>query len=426
MNRSASLYTQACDVMPAGVNSPVRAFYAVNGTPTFFVSGQGCRVQTEDRAELVDFCMSWGPLILGHGHPDVIDSVIETVKSGLTFGACHVGEMDLCKRILDGFPWADQVRLVNSGTEAVMSAIRLARGATGRNAIVKFTGGYHGHVDSLLVKAGSGLVTQGIASSAGVTERMAADTLVVPFDDIDAVRELFEAHPDQIAAIVMEPMPANNGLLLQRPEYLKALRALCDEHGTLLIFDEVISGFRLHYGGYGALVDVQPDLVSLGKIIGGGMPIGGLLGPKHLMEQFAPMGPVYQAGTLSGNPVSAAAGSATLGALEDGSVYAHLESLGQHLEDRLADAPGVRVVRKGSIVWLYLSDNPAPRTAEDVDAHIKDRFADMHGDLLKAGFYLPPSAFEVLFLSAAHTPQDLNDMADAFVASMRERASVPE
>lgn len=426
MNRSASLYTQACSVMPGGVNSPVRAFGSVNGTPTFFVSGRGCRIQTEDDRELVDFCMSWGPLILGHRHPDVLDAVVDSAQSGLTFGACHVGEMELCKRILDGFEWADQVRLVNSGTEAVMTAVRLARGATGRNAIIKFTGGYHGHVDSLLVKAGSGLVTQGIASSAGVTQRMAADTLVAPFDDIDAVRTLFEAHPDQVAAIVMEPMPANNGLLVQRPEFLKELRALCDVHGALLVFDEVISGFRLHYGGYGELVGVQPDLVTLGKVIGGGMPIGGLVGPKHLMEQLAPMGPVYQAGTLSGNPVSAAAGSATLGLLADGTVYSRLEALGKHLEDRLADVAGVQVVRKGSIVWMYLSDDPAPRTAEAIDGHIKSRFADMHGDMLQAGFYLPPSAYEVLFLSAAHTTQDLDSMADAFVTSMRERTGVTE
>jgi glutamate-1-semialdehyde 2,1-aminomutase len=412
MTRSEEQYERACGLMPGGVNSPVRAFRSVGGTPIFFDRASGAHFTDIDGNRYLDLQMSWGPLILGHAHPAVLDAVYAAASRGLSFGACHTGEGDLAEAILAGFPGMDRVRLMNSGTEAVMTAVRLARGATGRPLIVKFEGGYHGHLDSALVKAGSGLVTQGIASSAGVPAPTAASTLVAPFDDLPALEDLFTEHGADIAAVLVEPMPANNGLLLQTPAWLAAVRALCTKHGALLIFDEVISGFRLHYGGYGGLVGVQPDLVTLGKIVGGGMPIGAVVGPAATLDLLAPLGPVYQAGTLSGNPVSVAAGKATLALLSDPATYAHLDLLGAQLAAGL-EARGVASVRQGSILWPYLSSGPIPRRADLIDPAIGPRFSALHRRLLDLGVYLPPSAYEVWFLSTAHTATDVDGLLHA-------------
>ncbi|MDP6935476.1 MAG: glutamate-1-semialdehyde 2,1-aminomutase, partial [Myxococcota bacterium] len=410
--RSEELFLRARTKLPGGVNSPVRAFNSVGGTPIFFERAEGSAILDADGRRFVDFCMSWGPLILGHGHERVVSAVHAAVERGLSYGACHAGEGDLAERILRGFPWAEQVRMVSSGTEAVMTALRLARGVTGRSHVLKFEGGYHGHSDGLLVKAGSGLATQAIATSAGIPPEIASTTLVCPLGDLASVEQVFDQMGDRLAAVVIEPLPANNGLLVQDPRFLQGLRELCSRAGAMLVFDEVISGFRLQYGGYGAMVGVKPDLVTLGKVIGGGMPIGAIVGPRETMENLAPTGPVYQAGTLSGNPVSVAAGCATLDVLEQTAPYEALDSLGARLEEGLTGLRGLQVVRQGSIVWLYLSEG-RPDRADAIDGAIVDRFARLHGGLLEQGYYLPPSAFEVLFLSSAHTDSDVDGLVGA-------------
>ena len=422
MQSNIQQFDRAKAVIPGGVNSPVRAFASVEGSPVFFEQASGARFQDVEGREFRDFCMSWGPLILGHAHPGVVSAVQKAASRGLSYGACHAGEVRLAEQILEAFDWADQVRMVSSGTEAVMTALRLARGVTRRPLILKFSGGYHGHSDSLLVSAGSGLVTQAIASSAGVPKDVASTTLVAPLDDEEAVESLFEAYGEQIAAIVIEPMPANNGLLVQRREFLEKLRLICNRFGSLLIFDEVISGFRLHFGGYDSVCGVLPDICTLGKIVGGGMPIGAVVGPTDIMEHLAPLGPVYQAGTLSGNPVSVAAGSATLEALADEAVYEHLEALGARFEERIqaADLPDLKVQRQGSILWPYFSSEPLPRRADAIDEGIRDRFRQVHAQLLQDGFYLPPSAYEVWFLSTAHTMDDVDQLADALIRAVSE------
>jgi glutamate-1-semialdehyde 2,1-aminomutase len=428
-SRSDALYATACQRIPGGVNSPVRAFKSVHGQPIYFARASGAEVVDVDGNRYVDFCNSWGPLILGHADADVIRAVQEAAPAGLTYGACHEGEILMAERILASFPGMQRVRLVSSGTEAVMTALRLARGITKRPLVLKFEGGYHGHVDSLLVKAGSGLVTGAEAgaepSSAGVSAATAAQTLTLPFDDLPALEQAFAHHGDEIAAIIIEPMPANNGLLVQAPGYLQALRDLCDRHCSLLIFDEVISGFRLHNGGYGQLAGVQPDLVTLGKIIGGGMPVGAIVGPAPFLDQLAPLGPVYQAGTLSGNPISIAAGLATLTKLADPKLYARLDALGERLEQQLAASglPWLRVTRQGSVVWPYFDEGPIPRTAAAISPVAVRRFNAMFQSVLQAGCYLPPSAYEVLFLSAAHTPAHIDQLAGALTTAARSVAA---
>jgi glutamate-1-semialdehyde 2,1-aminomutase len=406
--------------MPGGVSSPVRAFGKVGGTPRYFSRGEGPWAWDEDGNRYLDFCMAWGPLILGHAHPEVVEAVTRAARDGLAFGTAHRHEVALAEAVLAGFPWAERVRFVVSGTEAVQTAVRLARGATGRPLVLKFSGCYHGHVDSLLVRAGSGVVTQGLADSAGVAPGAAAETLVVPLGDLSAVEEAFRLHGDRIAAAILEPLPANNGLLKQPPGYLQGLRALTRAHGALLIFDEVISGFRLHYGGYGALVGVEPDLVTLGKVVGGGLPVAGVLGKASLIEQLAPLGPVYQAGTMAGNPVALAAGIATLAQLRDGSVHARLEVLGAALEARVAAAglgSCLKIAREGSIVWPIFTDGPVPTTAESVPAEALARYHGAYAGWLDRGVYLPPSAWEVSFLSAAHGEAHL----DLLVAALGGR-----
>jgi glutamate-1-semialdehyde 2,1-aminomutase len=420
--RSAKLYKRALKLMPGGVSSPVRAFRSVSGTPIYFRDAQGARFHDEDGNSYVDYCMSWGPLILGHSHPLVVEAVCEAATAGLSFGACSRKEIELAELILSAFENMDQIRFVSSGTEAVMTAIRLARGVTGRSKILKFEGGYHGHSDSLLVKAGSGLATFGTSSSLGVPEAIASETIVCPFDNEEILTRVFDTVGPQLAAAIVEPLPANNGLLEQRPEWLRRLRELCSLHGALLIFDEVISGFRLRFGGYGDALGIPADLITVGKIIGGGMPVGALLGPQQVMKNLAPLGNVYQAGTLSGNPVAMAAGKATLALLQDGELYNTIESLGRQLEHALlkeqARLPMLNWRRAGSVVWLHLAEGPVPRRADGIRPDALERFKGMHGFLLDRGIYLPPSAYEVFFLSAAHSQTDMNDLAKTISEAM--------
>ncbi len=418
MQRTTSerLYARACKAMPGGVSSPVRAFRSVGGHPIFYRKASGARFEDVDGNSYLDFCNSWGPLILGHAHPAVLEAVGAAVSRGLSYGACCEAEIELAERILAAFPDKDRVRFVSSGTEAVMTALRLARGVTGRPRVLKFSGGYHGHSDSLLVKAGSGLATFGTSSSLGVPPSIAGETLVCPFDDEALLEQVFAQHGPQLAAAIVEPLPANNGLLVQRTEWLEKLRELCSAHGAVLIFDEVISGFRLGYGGYGDSLGIPCELVTLGKIVGGGLPVGAIAGPAAIMEQLAPTGGVYQAGTLSGNPVSLSAGIATLDQLRDGAAYTRLEELGQLLEQRLHGVVNLR--RKGSIVWLYLADGAPPRSAEAIAPQAVERFTPLHRRLLDQGIYLPPSAYEVLFLSTAHDETTVGQLADALRAAV--------
>ncbi len=417
-DRSKALFERARQLMPGGVNSPVRAFNSVGGDPVFFQKGHGATVTDADGNELVDFCQSWGPLILGHAHPTVLTAAREAMEEGLSFGACSVREIELAELVLAAFPEFERVRFVSSGTEAVMTAIRLARGATDRPKIIKFEGCYHGHADHLLVEAGSGLITQGIASSAGVPEAIAAQTLVAPLDDEAAVERLFAENAGQIAAVILEPLPANSGLLEQRPEYLQFLREITIKNNALLIFDEVISGLRLRFGGYMHAVNIRPDLVTLGKIVGGGMPVGAVVGSAELMEKLAPNGAVYQAGTLSGNPVAMAAGAATLRILQDGRIYEDLERLGGVLDEACAavkaEIPFFNSRRVGSIAWLHLAEGEMPRRSDRVAKTAISRYNIAHRAMLNRGYYLAPSAWEVAFLSAAHTPEQLRGLAAAW------------
>jgi glutamate-1-semialdehyde 2,1-aminomutase len=414
--RSAQLYERACRVIPGGVNSPVRAFRAVGGTPLFFVSGSGAYLTDADGRIYLDLVCSWGPLILGHAHPSVVESVARACRLGTTFGAPCPAEVELAERVVASYPGIEQVRLVSSGTEAVMSAIRLARAFTGRDLIVKFSGCYHGHADHLLVAAGSGLATFGRPSSAGVPEAFTACTRVLPLDDEAAVDELFAREGDRIAAVIIEPMPANHGLLPQRRGFLERLRDLTRARGALLIFDEVISGFRLARGGAAERLGIVPDLATFGKVIGGGMPVGAFAGPRRIMTRLAPDGDTYQAGTLSGNPVAMASGIATLDVLAAENGWEKLEALGARLEGllrpvlRAAPFP-VHLVREGSLFWLAMHESGAPRAATALPQQAVERFAALFHAMLAEGIYLPPSAYEACFLSLAHTPADLERLA---------------
>jgi len=421
--RSEELYERACRVIPGGVNSPVRAFRAVGGTPLFIQRGSGQHLVDADGRSYLDFVCSWGALILGHAHPAVIAAIVEASGNGTTFGAPCANEVELAERLVSSYRALEQVRFVSSGTEAVMSAIRLARAFTGRDLIVKFSGCYHGHADHLLVAAGSGLATFGRPSSAGVPEAFTACTRVLPLDDEAAVDELFSREGARIAAIIIEPVPANHGLLVQRREFLQHLRTVSARHGALLIFDEVISGFRLARGGVSELVGIVPDLATFGKVIGGGMPVGGFGGPRRIMERLAPLGDTYQAGTLSGNPVAMASGITTLDILIRDSGWQRLEALGSELERTLRpvleDAPfPIHLVRAGSLFWMSLHDSGAPRTAAPLREHASARFSALFHAMLKRGVYLPPSAYEACFLSLAHTGADVQQLAQALRESL--------
>jgi len=414
--QSEVLFERSSRLFPGGVNSPVRAFKAVGGAPVFIQRGVGAYVFDADGNRYVDFVGSWGPLILGHADPDVIAAIVYTASSGTTFGAPTAREIELGELVQFMMPSLEKMRFVSSGTEAAMSALRVARGFTGRNKIIKIDGAYHGHSDGLLVSAGSGAVTLGIPGSAGVTPGAVADTLLVPFNDLDAMRAAFEQHRGEIAAVILEPIVGNMGLVLPRPAYLPVVRQLCDEHGALLIFDEVITGFRVARGGAQQLFRIKPDLTCLGKIAGGGMPLGIYGGRADIMGKIAPDGPVYQAGTLSGNPVAVAAGIATLRKLNS-SVYELLEELGRALEDELSRAvrrtgARARVQRVGSAFTLFFTTEEVVdlATAKKSDTALYARF--FHG-MLERGYMLPPAQFEAAFISLAHTADDIAGFAAA-------------
>lgn len=418
---SHALYERALQLLPAGVNSPVRAFRSVGGEPLFYAQASGSRFTDADGASYLDYVGSWGPLILGHAHPAVVDAVCRTAAKGLSYGAPCVEEVELAELVVGAVPHLEMVRFVSSGTEAVMSAVRLARGVTGRDGVVKFSGCYHGHADHLLVSAGSGLATFGTPSSAGVPASFAAHTAVLPLDDAEAFRALMRERGDEIAAVLIEPLPANSGLLVQRPEFLGLLREECSRCGALLIFDEVISGFRVGIAGAAGRYGITPDLATYGKVIGGGMPVGAYGGSRATMERLSPLGPVYQAGTLSGNPVAMAAGAATLRHLlsHDGAAYGRLDGLGARLENGIRSAfenagTGWSVVRVGSILWLALQPGEPPRRSEDINPHAAGRYAALHSALLDRGIYLAPSAYEVMFVSTAHSEDDIDETVAAF------------
>lgn len=415
---SEQLFEKAKTYFPGGVNSPVRAFKSVEGSPLFIKKGDAYRIWDEDGNEFIDFCASWGPMILGHNHPNVYNKVVETLQNGASFGAPTRLENELAELILSRNPFIEKLRFVSSGTEAVMSALRMARGFTGRTKIIKFEGCYHGHSDSLLVKAGSGLVTFGESSSAGVPSAVANDTIVLALNDVEQLKACFEEYKDQIACAIIEPIPANNGLLLQDKSFLLALRELCTEHGTLLFFDEVISGFRVAFNGAAEHYGIKPDIVTYGKIIGGGLPVGAYGASKEIMGMISPDGPVYQAGTLSGNPVAMAAGIAQLtecakpGFYEDQeartkdfvvAINAHAKEKGYNFE----------LVSIGSIFWLSFDGKKRIQAADQINADMTG-FKKMHKELLNRGIYLGPSGYEVGFVSSAHSKEVLNHCATIF------------
>jgi glutamate-1-semialdehyde 2,1-aminomutase len=413
---SQGLFERALAALPGGVSSPVRAYRAVGGTPRVIERGEGAHVWDVEGNRYLDFVGSWGPLILGHAHPRVVRAIAETAARGTTFGAPTRLEIELAERISACCPLVEQVRFVSSGTEATMSAIRLARGFTGRDLVVKLAGCYHGHADHLLVEAGSGLVTFGNPSSAGVPAAFAEKTLVLPLDDEAALRALFAARGHQIAALIVESIPANNGLLVQRAEYLAALREVTRAAGALLILDEVISGFRLAPGGAAERLGLEADLLTYGKVIGGGLPVGAFGGRRDVMAHLAPLGAVYQAGTLSGNPVAMAAGLATLDVLTEENGWARLEALGALLERRLsgvlsAARTPARLVRQGSIFWLSLQEGEPPRSAACIEPAAAERYRPLFHGLLERGVMIAPSAYEVGFLSLAHGEEDVDRLA---------------
>jgi glutamate-1-semialdehyde 2,1-aminomutase len=410
---SRAWFRRARRVLPGGVDSPVRAYGAVGGEPLVIASAHGATITDVDGRDYLDFVGSWGPLILGHAHAKVIEAIESAARRGTSYGAPCRPEIELAEKVVSLYPGIEQVRFVSSGTEAVMSALRLARGATGRSLVVKFEGCYHGHVDHMLVAAGSGLVTLGQPSSGGVPEAFTGLTRVLPLDDEAALEKLFVDEGAAIAAVIIEPVPANNGLLLQRPEYLERLRDRCDRHGALLIFDEVITGFRLGPDGAAGRYGIEPDLATFGKVIGGGMPVGAFAGKEDVMRELAPEGRVYQAGTLSGNPVAMAAGLATLRTLEHEDGWVRLEALGAHLEHELnavIESTGAKaaLARTGSIFWLALEADVLPRTAAAIPARAAERYAGLFRSLLAGGIALAPSAYEVGFLSLAHSIPDVD------------------
>jgi glutamate-1-semialdehyde 2,1-aminomutase len=420
LDRSAALFARAETLIPAGVSSPVRAFRKVGGTPVFFREAQGAYAADEDGNRYLDLCMAWGPLILGHAHPKVVEAVRRAAANGLAFGTAHRLEGELAERVLSAYPYAQLVRFVVSGTEAVATAVRIARASNGRRRLLKFDGCYHGHVDQLMVKAGSGVITQGLADSAGVPATVAADTLVIPLGDIAALERAFAEAGKELAAAIIEPVPANNGLLVQSREYLQRLRELTREYGVVLIFDEVITGFRFGFHGYDKIVGIEPDLTTLGKIVGGGMPVAAVLGRGALLGQLAPLGPVYQAGTMAGNPVCLAAGVVTLTELSSGKPYEHIDMLGRHLDasitrhglGKLAQMP-----RIGPIVWPYFDvTSKLPVAASGISASAVTEYHRRYRSWLSRGVYLPPSAYEVCFLSAAHTTADIDTLLEVLAA----------
>ncbi len=408
---SNNLFEESKNYFPGGVNSPVRAFKSVGGTPLFIKRGDGAYIWDEDGNKFIDFCCSWGPLILGHNDSFVFDSIVETLKNGSSFGAPTRKENELASFILERIPFIDKLRFVSSGTEAVMSAIRLARGYTGKNKIVKFDGCYHGHVDALLVNAGSGLATFGTSSSAGVPEVFAQETLVLPLNDLDALEVCLNKFGNDIACVIIEPIPANNGLLLQNNSFLNGLRSLCSKHSILLIFDEVISGFRVAFGGASELYGIYPDIVTYGKIIGGGLPVGAYGARKEIMQYVSPDGPVYQAGTLSGNPVAMAAGLAQLNQCSQEGFYREMATKTTDFVDSVnkfceANNYPLELVSIGSIFWFSFNGKKRILSSSQIDSDMT-YFNKLHRNLLNSGVYLGPSGYEVGFVSHSHSKEIL-------------------
>jgi glutamate-1-semialdehyde 2,1-aminomutase len=410
-DRSEAVFQRAQNVIPGGVNSPVRAFRAVGGTPPFIARGEGSHIFDIDGNEYIDYVGSWGPLLLGHRHPAIVEAVRQALETGTSFGAPTEREIDLAEAIRDAVPSMEMVRLVNSGTEATMSAIRVARGFTGRDLTVKFEGCYHGHVDSLLVKAGSGLATLGIADTQGVPKGFTDTTLPLPFNSVDAVEAAFRAHGDHIASVIVEPVVGNMGCVPPQPGFLEALREITARHGALLILDEVMTGFRVAYGGAQARFGILPDMTTLGKVIGGGLPIGAYGGRADIMRRVAPVGPIYQAGTLSGNPLAVAAGLAMLRYLKaHPEVYGDLETKSAAIAG--AAPAGITMNRVGSMFTWFFTDQPVTDwdSAKRADTA---KFAAFHRAMLEQGIYLPPSQFEAAFVSAAHTDEDIRKTQEA-------------
>ncbi|KRP06454.1 MAG: glutamate-1-semialdehyde aminotransferase, partial [Methylophilales bacterium BACL14 MAG-120920-bin58] len=397
---------------PGGVNSPVRAFSSVGGTPIFFKKGKGSRLWDENGKEYIDYINSWGPMILGHAHPEVVRAVQEVAENSLSFGAPTARELQMAELLIKLVPSIEQVRLVSSGTEATMSAIRVARGFTGRDKIIKFEGCYHGHADALLVKAGSGALTFGKPSSAGVPEDVAKHTLTLPYNDNEALENLFKNIGNEIACVIIEPVVGNMNLIVPNEDFLKLLRRLCTEFGAVLIFDEVMTGFRVSLGGAQELFGIMPDMTTLGKVIGGGLPVGAFGGKKEIMQQLAPIGPVYQAGTLSGNPVAVAAGLKTLELIQVPQFFEKLTATTKTLVDGLTAAAKIHGINfcarnVGGMFGLYFAESP-PHTYDDIMASDRERFKQFFHLMLAQGIYFGPSAFEAGFVSAAHTPEDID------------------
>ncbi len=421
--RSEDLYSRAQQLMPAGVNSPVRAFRAVGGVPFYIASAKGAFLTDVDGNRYIDYVCSWGALILGHSHPSVVRAIREALARGTSYGAPHEGEILLAEEIVQTLPWVEMLRFVNSGTEAVMSAVRLARSATGRPKIVKFEGNYHGHADYLLAKAGSGVATFGLPDSAGVPAEFTQHTLVAPYNHAEAVEKLFNEVGDQIAGVLVEPVAGNMGVVLPAPGFLQFLREITRRHGALLIFDEVMTGFRVGKHGAVGAYGVVPDLVCLGKVIGGGLPVGAYGGRRDLMQMVAPLGPVYQAGTLSGNPLAMSAGLATLREMTDDR-YAELDARVQALQDSLKEIThrlGVpaQVNRAGSMISVFFTECPVTDTQSAMSTD-RQLYARLFHALLKRGVFLPPSALEAWFVSTAHTDTVIERTVKAFRAALKE------
>lgn len=427
--KSEKEYQRAKQVIPGGVNSPARAFGGVGGNPLVIREGRGSYLYDLDGNRYIDYIGSWGPLILGHQHPKVSAALHEAIDHGTSFGAPTPGESDLAELVVAAVPSIEQVRMVSSGTEATMSAIRVARGFTGRDKIVKLAGCYHGHVDSLLVQAGSAATTLGAPSSPGIPRGATQDTIVLAYNDVDALRQTFQQHPDSIACVILEPVVGNMGLVTPLPGYLEAAREITAKAGALLIFDEVMTGFRLAYGGAQERFNITPDMSALGKIIGGGLPVGAYGGRDDIMAVVSPRGPVYQAGTLSGNPLAMASGLATLRELQDHPPYAHLEELSQKLEEGIVEAIGkagidAHVARVGSMMTLFFHPGPVRNYAEALASNTA-QFAALFWKLIERGVYFPCSQFEAMFLSAAHSEGDIEHTIAAIREALHEMATNP-
>ncbi|MCB0006038.1 MAG: glutamate-1-semialdehyde 2,1-aminomutase [Anaerolineales bacterium] len=409
--QSEALFERANELLPGGVNSPVRAFKSVGGKPLFFDRGEGAYLVDADGNRYIDYVLSWGPLVLGHAHPQVVAALQAAVGRGTSYGAPNRHEIELAALVQELMPGLEMMRFVNSGTEATMSALRLARAYTGRNKIIKFAGNYHGHADMLLVAAGSGVATLGLPNSPGVPANTVADTLTAPFNNLDAVLRLFATYPEEIAAVIVEPVAGNMGMVPPRDGFLAGLRSLTSQYGALLIFDEVMTGFRVHKGGAQALYGIEPDLTALGKVIGGGLPVGAYGGRREIMAMVAPLGPMYQAGTLSGNPLAMVAGIETLKGIRDDAVWAQFAALGEQLDAGIAAAAaraGIPIyqTRVGSMQGLFFVHRPVTDYASAQNADT-DRFARFFRGMLAQGVYLAPSQFEAGFLSTAHGPEEI-------------------